>query len=328
MFATMPTCVLIFLIFAKIKKTRIYMLLFLIWQFYFDNEPLKGTASRWKWFRRWPLWKWSSEYFPVKLVKTADLPPDKGPYMIAAFPHGILPFSIMCNFITDGTDFKEKYPGIPIRVAILNLLTQIPVVAQLSKHAGAIRADRKALESTLQTGQSVVIVPGGAKESLLSIPNKVDLIVGERKGFVKIAVEQGAALVPCLSLGESDLFNQFRGKEDGIVKRAQKIFQRITTFAPPIIMGRGFFNYSFGLLPHRREIKTIIGSPIYVQKTARNEPDFGSLVDYYHNEFMLQLEHIYAEHRNTSDWNLSLSEKQRLPNMTVDERVPRVVSKL
>ena len=33
-------------------------------------------------------------------------------------------------------------------------------------------------------------------------------------------------------------------------------------------MGRGIFNYSFGLLPHRKPILTVFGEPIPLPKTS------------------------------------------------------------
>lgn len=43
------------------------------------------------WVRSWSVWKHAQNYFPVDLVKTAELPPDRN-YLICAFPHGILRF--------------------------------------------------------------------------------------------------------------------------------------------------------------------------------------------------------------------------------------------
>ncbi|KAJ6620841.1 2-acylglycerol O-acyltransferase 3, partial [Pseudolycoriella hygida] len=43
------------------------------------------TASQW--VRNWALWKWLINYFPVDLVKTTELPPDRN-YLVCIFPHG------------------------------------------------------------------------------------------------------------------------------------------------------------------------------------------------------------------------------------------------
>lgn len=42
-----------------------------------------------QWFRSLLLWKFFADYFPVDLVKTTELRPDRN-YLFALFPHGIL----------------------------------------------------------------------------------------------------------------------------------------------------------------------------------------------------------------------------------------------
>jgi len=202
------------------------------------------------------------------------------------------------------------FPNLSYRTAILNLITQMPFLAQMAKGGGAIRADRTALENTLKTGRSVVIVPGGAEESLLAHPDELVLLAAERKGFVKVAVDQGANLVPALSIGENTIFKQLRLAPGGFGDTVMHLFKKLTSFVLPIIMGRGFFNYSFGLLPHRREIITVVGEPILVEKMARDDPGFSSMVDYYHNEVMLQLERMYALYRKDKDWSMTLSKQE------------------
>lgn len=43
--------------------------------------------------RSLPLWRWLAAYFPARLHKTVDLPPDR-PYIFCAHPHGIVSFSV------------------------------------------------------------------------------------------------------------------------------------------------------------------------------------------------------------------------------------------
>lgn len=44
---------------------------------------------RCEWVRDWRIWKYVIDYFPVDLVKTVDLSPDRH-YVIGTCPHGIL----------------------------------------------------------------------------------------------------------------------------------------------------------------------------------------------------------------------------------------------
>ncbi|CAM9403464.1 unnamed protein product [Heterosigma akashiwo] len=46
------------------------------------------------------------------------------------------------------------------------------------------------------------------------------------------------------------------------MKAIQKRLQKMLSVAFPIFHGRGMFNYSFGLLPYRRPITTVVGPPL------------------------------------------------------------------
>jgi 2-acylglycerol O-acyltransferase 2 len=53
-----------------------------------------------------------------------------------------------------------------------------------------------------------VIVIGGATESLRAHPGTADLTLKRRLGFIKIAIREGADLVPVFSFGENDIYDQ------------------------------------------------------------------------------------------------------------------------
>lgn len=201
----------------------------------------------------------------------------------------------------------EKFPGLEWRIAIINIVTQIPFFAQLMKGLGAITTDRSSIENSLNSGKSVVIVPGGAEESLLSRPSELAIIIENRKGFIKVAVDQGVPLVPVLSVGENLLYKQMRLTPGGLGENLVRKFKKLTGFVVPPVSGRGIFQESFGLLPHRREIVMVVGEPIFVERLQRNDPAFDSMVNYYHKEFMLQLERLYALHRTDKDWRFTMS---------------------
>lgn len=44
-----------------------------------------------EWIRNLKCWKYAIDYFPVDLVKTVDLPPNRN-YLFAACPHAIVTF--------------------------------------------------------------------------------------------------------------------------------------------------------------------------------------------------------------------------------------------
>jgi 2-acylglycerol O-acyltransferase 2 len=50
------------------------------------------------------------------------------------------------------------------------------------------------------------------------------------------------------------------------IQKWQRRIQRLLTFAPLLVQGRGVFSYSSGLVPHRRPITTVVGVPIVIEK--------------------------------------------------------------
>jgi 2-acylglycerol O-acyltransferase 2 len=54
-------------------------------------------------------------------------------------------------------------------------------------------------------GSAITIVVGGATEALAAHPGTNDLTLKRRLGFIKVAIREGASLVPVFSFGENDV---------------------------------------------------------------------------------------------------------------------------
>ena len=67
---------------------------------------------------------------------------------------------------------------------------------------------KKLLLRTLSGGQSVMIVPGGVREMLMCDPRRKSIPMSKKhKGFVRVAIQQGVPLVPVMSFGENDNYD-------------------------------------------------------------------------------------------------------------------------
>jgi hypothetical protein len=64
-------------------------------------------------------------------------------------------------------------------------------------------------------------------------------------------------LVPVISFGEPDVYDQVQNPEGSWLRRAQEFCRRVTGIAPVALLGRGLFQYSFGVVPQRRPITTL-----------------------------------------------------------------------
>lgn len=72
------------------------------------------------------FWRHFCNYFPIKLVKTVDLNPNKS-YFFISVPHGILSAGIMGSFGTDILGCKKLFPGLEIRTIILDQHFKAPL---------------------------------------------------------------------------------------------------------------------------------------------------------------------------------------------------------
>lgn len=61
-------------------------------------------------------------------------------------------------------------------------------------------------------------------------------------------------LVPVFSFGETDLYDQVNTPQGSILRKIQDFVKKTTGMAPVIPLGRGCFQYTFGLLPNRRSV--------------------------------------------------------------------------
>ncbi len=71
-----------------------------------------------EWTRNWKIWKYYAQYFPLKLIKTTELTPEKN-YLFAVHPHGIMSISAFGNFSTEGTGFGKIFPGLTPHLLVL-----------------------------------------------------------------------------------------------------------------------------------------------------------------------------------------------------------------
>merc|ERR1719460_2450134 len=70
---------------------RTMMLIYAVW-IYFDSAPVRGGWGYWSgisFFHNLFVYKYIASYFPVSIIKTAELSP-KHSYLFGCHPHGIL----------------------------------------------------------------------------------------------------------------------------------------------------------------------------------------------------------------------------------------------
>ncbi|MEQ2176234.1 hypothetical protein GOODEAATRI_025931, partial [Goodea atripinnis] len=76
----------------------------------------------------------------------------------------------------------------------------------------------------------------------------------------------------------------------------QNRLQSIMGIAMPLFHARGVFQYSFGLIPYRKSIHTIVGKPIPVSQTACPSSED---IDALHRVYLQSLMELFEENKTT-----------------------------
>ncbi|KAH8372642.1 hypothetical protein KR009_001914 [Drosophila setifemur] len=247
------------------------------------------------------------DYFPVELVKTAELPPNRN-YILASFPHGLLGTGICVNMGMDITKWLELFPKVRPKIGTLDHHFKTPFLREIIRWWGMVSVSKESLVYLLSksndqkhkdnsdgfTSNAVAILVGGAQEAMDSHPGRYILTLKNRKGFVKMAIRTGSSIVPTFSFGEVDIFDQVANPPDSLLRRFQNAVKKLTGISPLLPVGRGIFNYSHGILPYRRRIVQVVGSPIHVVKSDQPDADY---VDNIHSKVIEALEQMFDQHK-------------------------------
>ncbi|CAG02909.1 unnamed protein product [Tetraodon nigroviridis] len=266
--------------------------LYFIWLVKDWRTPERG-GRRSRFVRNWKVWDHFRDFFPIKLVKTVDLHPNKN-YILGYHPHGIMCAGAFATFGTDTCRFTEVFPGVKPTLAVLAGLFMIPVFREYLMSGGLCPVSKSSLVHLLSRsgkGNAVVIVIGGAAESLASSPGANTVVVRQRKGFVRMALEFGADLVPVYSFGENELFQQVIFPDGSLGRRLQDLFKKVMGFAPCLFIGE-----RMALVPYKIPLTIVVGKPIPVPKRATPTEEE---VDHYHGLYMEALSELFHEHKHS-----------------------------
>lgn len=278
---------------------RTLMLLYLAYSFTI-GKVTKYPVARRSFFCQNIAWRYYRDYFPIRMCVSEEAKKAFDPsrnYIFGYHPHAVHAFGAFCAFGGDGCGFEGHLPGIKPHLQTLRINFFIPFWREL-KGLGLGDASSRCLQKTLTSGpgESVLLVVGGAQESLLSRPHTNHLVLHKRKGFVRIALQSGASIVPVFAFGETSNFTTRSAATDSqtFVWRMAMKLKKIFGFTIPMIKGRGLM----GMVPLRKPVHIVIGTPIHL---PRVEIPSAELIDEFHGKYVAGLRGLYDEYCGVYD---------------------------
>eukprot|EP00934_Nitzschia_sp_Nitz4_P007287 Nitzschia sp. Nitz4//scaffold311_size21207//14707//15861//NITZ4_008624-RA/size21207-processed-gene-0.53-mRNA-1//-1//CDS//3329547392//7277//frame0 len=166
--------------------------------------PLSVYPHLYRWFQLW--------YEPFQLkhnLKDLEMANERGRealWICAMHPHGVIPIhAFLWGALSD-----QILPDTCGRAATTEAAMTVPLLRQLLGWLGGVSASRPVLQKHLSQGHNVFLLPGGVKEIFLSRrgDDVQSIYAKSRRGLIKLALQNGAYLLPMYAFGATDLHHQ------------------------------------------------------------------------------------------------------------------------
>lgn len=282
-----------------VPRLRLLVLFYIIYIKYLSHAHTTGTLPlRSNTLRTSRLFTSFASYFPLTLYRSAPLAPHKR-YIFGYHPHGIAFRGALGALAGDGVGFASLFPGLTNTLLMKDEVFYKPLLREwllaigLSgvSRSSCIRHLTKGGHDGRGMGRSITITVGGSREYNRARPGSMDVVVKVRKGFVRVAVQTGAELVPVMAFGENELFERTDVEEGSLgVRFVARVWEGIVGHRVAFSTGR------FGIFcPKRVPLNVVVGRPIEV-KQQRWEPD-EKYVDEVHARYIEELGRLFEDWR-------------------------------
>eukprot|EP00884_Botryococcus_braunii_P015866 jgi/Botrbrau1/2963/Bobra.0026s0031.1 len=238
-----------------------------------------GDGQVQMWFRHHYVFDCVRRYYQLRCI-APPLPyiDQKKRYLLAQFPHAVFPIAVWLNAATVGLP-ASGFPH-PMRAAIADVLLKLPLFKLIFQWMGCVSAEKEALLKLLKRESLGIIPEGVAGVTEGASPEIERLYINCRKGFVRVAIQAGAGIVPIYHLGNSQLMHFY-----GLRRTSRKARAALGWFA-----GRWFLP-----IPKRYPIVSLVGGPIDVVQCDNPSQEY---VDEIHAKVLKTLVDNYNLHRH------------------------------
>ena len=242
--------------------------------------PYKTEGYASVWFQKLSIWKYLISYFPGSIAVEELLDAQKQ-YLFCAFPHGCCTVNHGLTMTDACGMLSQIYPG-KRRDLAATVLFFIPIIREILLLWGNVDAGGATAHYNLRRGRSLMIFIGGEKEQLLTKPHQHQIVINERKGFIKLSLLYGCPLVPMYCFGENELFFV----SDFLID-IRKYLQSNFHIGIPICCGvLGTF------IPYKVALNIEMGRPIHVEKIAKDNIT-PQQIDDLHRRFIVEMKRLF-----------------------------------
>jgi len=216
---------------------------------------------------------------------------DEDRAVIMAFePHDILPYSVFC--VNKSLSILPGKVGQSGCALMTSAVFRMPIMKNIYSWLGADSVDKATFRKHLQNGTSLAFCPGGVQEVMYldnpDSPHEIVLYLQSRKGFIKLALENGSPILPVFTfhLDGSYGYSIPKGKLCGVLART-------IGFLPLLFWGR--FYIPLGI-PYPKKLSVVFGRAIDLPKVEKSQITI-ELVNKYHQMFVDEMISLFERHK-------------------------------
>jgi hypothetical protein len=204
-------------------------------------------------------------------------------YVFAVHPHGTLALNRAIFCFNKSKRWNKILPGIETRDLVASSAFLIPVIRDVWLWTNCVDASREVAGNVLRKGYSIIVYPGGEAEQLRTQKGREILWLKSRKGFVRLALEEGAHLVPVYVFGETSMYDTY---SIGMKWRLWVSHK----FRVALVL----FTGKFLAAPYAVPLTAVVGEPIHVDRV---EAPTTQQVDELHNRYIQALTNLFESHK-------------------------------
>jgi len=205
-----------------------------------------------------PLMELFSRYFDGEVSGFETLPAEGPMLLVGNHSGGVI---VPDTAVTIAAWYRERGIGDPLLGLAFDGAFGIPGFETLMRKLGEIPANHENAERALETGNSLLVYPGGAREAFRPWTDRNRIVFSGHKGFVKLALRTGVPVVPVVAHGgHHTIF---------VLSRGEAIAKRLGTAVLPLPIAPIVLQIPWGVstpvppgIPLPAKIKVELGPPL------------------------------------------------------------------
>jgi len=221
----------------------------------YDSELVEVFADFFRAFGKY--------YFRLQIEGVQNVPLTGPALLVGNHNGGVLPFDSMFTALAIHDHSKRFGQPRLLHALAHDSLFSHPVLRSYAQRLGILRAHPDAAQRVLRQGQLALVYPGSDWDACRPFTERHRVILGGRRGFLRLALRNGVPIVPVVSVGTHEqLIILTRGDRLAKALRLHKLM-RTDTLPLGLALPWGLSSALFPYWPLPAQTSLAFGAPLH-----------------------------------------------------------------